>query len=307
MNGVPLTRFAWLSIATALATIALKLVAYWMTASVGLLADALESCVNLAGGVIALIALTVAARVPDTDRPFGYDKAEYFASGAEGALILIAAAGIAISAIERLINPQPIGQLAAGIGVSIIATCANLFASLTLARAGARHQSIALTADAQHLMTDVWTSVGVIIAVAAVALTGWQWLDPAIALVVAANIVWTGSRLIGRSIAGLMDTALPLAEREMLEYLLANLAPQGIRYHLLRTRAAGARRFISVHLLVPADWTVQHGHDVAEDLEQAIAARLANTTVLIHVEPIDDARAYGDGADRPSPANLPAT
>lgn len=289
-----LARFAWLSIATALATIALKSAAYWFTGSVGLLSDALESLVNLAGGVIGLLALTIAARSPDEERPFGYDKAEYFASGAEGALIVLAAVGIVIAAIDRLLHPQSLTDVGWGIGVSIVASALNLLTARVLLIAGRRHQSIALEADAQHLLSDVWTSAGVIVGVGAVMLTGWAWLDPLLAMLVAANIVRTGVLLMRRSLAGLMDSALPAAERALLVELLDGMHAEGVRYHALRTRAAGVRRFVSVHLLVPGEWTVARGHELAERFEQAVAVHWPQATVVVHVEPIDDPRSYGD-------------
>lgn len=289
-----LARFAWLSIATALATIALKSAAYWLTGSVGLLSDALESLINLAGGVIGLIALTIAARAPDAERPFGYDKAEYFASGAEGALIVLAAIGIVIAAIDRIVHPQPLTAIAAGIAVSVAASVLNLLTARVLLAAGRRHQSIALEADAQHLLSDVWTSAAVIVGVGAVMVSGWSWLDPLLAILVAANIVRTGAQLLRRSLAGLMDAALPEQERAVLTGLLDRLCIEGVRYHALRTRAAGPRRFISVHLLVPGAWTVARGHELAERFEAGVAQHWPGATVVVHVEPIDDPRSYAD-------------
>lgn len=289
-----LARFAWLSIATALATIALKSAAYWLTGSVGLLSDALESLVNLAGGVIGLLALTIAARAPDDERPFGYDKAEYFAGGAEGALIVLAAVGIIVAAVERMLHPQVLTEIAWGIAVSVVASVLNLLTARVLLTAGRRHQSIALEADAQHLLSDVWTSAGVIIGVGAVMVTGWGWLDPLLAILVAANIIRTGAQLMRRSLAGLMDTALPEQERTLLAGLLDGMRAQGVAYHALRTRAAGPRRFISVHLLVPGDWTVARGHEIAEHFEAAVAQHWPGATVVAHVEPIDDPRSYAD-------------
>lgn len=289
-----LARFAWLSIGTALATIALKSVAYWFTGSVGLLSDALESVVNLAGGVIGLIALTIAARSPDEERPFGYDKAEYFASGAEGALIVLAAVGIVIAAIDRLLYPQQLTELGWGLGISVVASALNLLTARALLSAGRQHQSIALEADAQHLLSDVWTSAGVIVGVGAVMLTGWTWLDPLLAMLVAANIVWTGVQLMERSLAGLMDSALPAGERELLVELLDGLRAEKVSYHALRTRAAGVRRFISVHLLVPGEWTVARGHEYSERFEEAVATHWPQATVVVHVEPVDDPRSYRD-------------
>jgi cation diffusion facilitator family transporter len=289
-----LTRYAWLSIAAALATIALKTAAWWLTGSVGLLSDALESLVNLAGALMALWMLTLAAQPADEQHHFGHSKAEYFSSAFEGLLILVAATAIAVAAIERLRDPQPLDQVGIGLAVSVVASLINLGVGRALIAVGKRHHSIALEADGHHLMTDVWTSVGVIGAVALVAWTGWLWLDPVIALVVAANIVWTGVRLMRRSAAGLMDSALPADQLRAVETALLPFRARGIDYHALRTRQAGARQFLSIHLLVPGNWTVQQGHDLAEEVESAIGAQLPHANVTTHIEPIEDARAHED-------------
>jgi cation diffusion facilitator family transporter len=294
-NRSSLTRFAWLSIAAALVTICLKAWAYAITGSVGLLSDALESVVNLAAAVVALIVLIIAARPPDDDHAYGHNKAEYFSSGVEGALIVIAALTIGYTAIDRLINPQPVESVGLGLAISAGASLINLFVARILFLAGRRHRSITLEADAQHLMTDVWTSVGVIIGVAAVALTGWQWLDPTIALAVAANIIWSGWKLLSRSALGLLDTALPKAERTTVQRILDGYCGrEGIAYHALRTRQAGARRFVSVHILVPGGWTVQRGHAVLEQIEHDVCAALPGTTLFTHLEPIDDPISFAD-------------
>ena len=270
MNHPDLARFAWISIAAAVATILLKGLAWWLTGSVGLLSDAMESFVNLAGASMMLAMLTVAARPADDDHSFGHTKAEYFASGLEGMLILLAAIGIAVTAIERLIAPRALEQVGVGLAVSVAASVVNFGVARLLLRAGKRHHSIALEADAHHLMTDVWTSVGVIAGVGAVALTGWQRLDPLIALAVAANIVWTGVQLLRRSAAGLMDAALPPAQHEAVVGVLEQYRTQGLDYHALRTRQAGARQFVSVHVLVPGEWSVARGHDLVEAIEAEI-------------------------------------
>ena len=294
-----LTRYAWLSIAAALATIALKAAAWWLTGSVGLLSDALESLVNLAGALMALWMLTLAAQPADHEHHFGHSKAEYFSSAFEGMLILLAATAIAVAAFERLRNPQPLEQVGIGLAISAVATLVNLGVGRALISVGKRHHSIALEADGHHLMTDVWTSVGVIGAVALVALTGWLWLDPAIALAVAANIVWTGVQLMRRSAAGLMDSALPAVQLQAVEAALAPFRASGVAFHALRTRQAGARQFVSIHVLVPGNWTVQQGHDLAEEVEAAIEAQLPRANVTTHIEPIEDARAQDDiGLDR---------
>lgn len=290
-----LTRFAWLSIGAAVATIGLKAGAYLLTGSVGLLSDALESLVNLVAAVVALVVLTVAARPPDEDHAYGHDKAEYFSSGVEGGLILIAAISIAYAAAGRLFDPQPIEQAGLGLAISVAASAINLVVARVLMQAGRHYHSITLEADAHHLMTDVWTSVGVVIGVAAVALTGWERLDPIIALIVAANIVWSGARLLQRSALGLLDTALPAEERAQVVTILAGYGErEGTQYHALRTRQAAARRFVSVHILVPGSWTVQSGHALLERIESDVRAALPNCTVFTHLEPIEAPESFED-------------
>ena len=286
--------FALLSIAAAVATIGLKLLAWWLTGSVGLLSDALEGTINLAAATLAFAMLGVAARPPDHEHAFGYSKAEYLASGIEGMLIVLAAAGIAIVAIDRLITPRPLEQIGLGIAVSVAASLINLAVAWRLHKAARQFRSIALDADARHLMTDVWTSAGVIIGVAAVWLTGWQPLDPLIALAVAAHIVWAGYELVRRSARGLLDQALPEEELKALNGVLDRYREQGIDFHALRTRQAGARSFVSLHVLVPAEWTVAQGHDLAHRVEHDIRALLPETNVLTHVEPLGDPESYRD-------------
>lgn len=280
--------YAWLSIGAALATIGLKTWAWWLTGSVGLLSDAMESLVNLAGAMMALWMLHVAAQPADRQHAYGHGKAEYFSSGFEGLLILAAALGIAWTAIERLLNPQPLEAVGIGLAVSVVASIVNLLTARVLLAAGRAHHSITLEADAHHLMTDVWTSVGVIVGVGAVALTGWLWLDPVLALLVAANIVWTGVQLLRRSADGLMDASLPSDQQQAVEAVLATYEAQGLGFHALRSRQAGARVFISLHVLVPGQWTVQQGHDVAEQIEADIRRALPRAHVLTHLEPIED-------------------
>jgi cation diffusion facilitator family transporter len=291
-----LTRFAWLSIAAAVGTMALKALAYHLTGSVGLLSDALESLVNLAGALMALAMLTAAARPPDEDHAYGHSKAEYFSSVLEGTLILVAAASIGVAAVERLVNPAPLQKIGVGLAVSAAASIVNLVVALVLLRAGSRERSIALTANARHLLTDVWTSAGVIVGVAAVALTGWQPLDPLVALLVAANIVWSGYRLVRTSVDGLMDKALPPKEYASLCRVLDAHVATGIQYHALRTRESGARRFVSLHVLVPGDWTVQRGHSLLERIESDIRGVVPNVTVLTHLESLDDPASWEDQA-----------
>jgi cation diffusion facilitator family transporter len=288
MSQPDLRRFAWLSIAAALATILLKSGAWWLTGSVGLLSDAIESLVNLSGALMALWMLTIAAQPADDDHFYGHGKAEYFSSGFEGLLILAAAIGIGWAAVERLLHPQALEQIGVGLGISVIASIINLLTALVLLRAGREHRSITLEADAHHLLTDVWTSVGVILGVAAVWLTGWLWLDPLLALLVAANIIWTGVRLVSRSAAGLMDVALPTDQQAALGAVMETHRRQGIDFHALWTRQAGARVFISVHVLVPGRWTVKEGHDLVERIEAEMRAALPHAHVLTHLEPIED-------------------
>jgi cation diffusion facilitator family transporter len=291
-----LPRYAWLSIAAALATIALKTLAWWITGSVGLLSDAMESLVNLVAAIVALVMLGLAARPPDEEHAYGYSKAEYFASGFEGTLIFVAAAAIAVAAIDRLIAPQPITSIGIGLAISTVAAAVNLGVGVVLMRAGRQHRSIALEADARHLMTDVWTTAGVIVAVLLVAVTGWQPLDPLVALAVAANILWSGVGLIRRSFLGLLDRALPSDERRAIEAILGAYGGEGVQYHALRTREAAGRSFVSVHILVPGDWSVQRGHDVLERIEADIRSRLPTASVLTHLEPREDPASFEDVA-----------
>ena len=273
---------------------ALKSVAYLLTGSVGLLSDALESLVNLAGAIMALSMLTVAARPADEDHPHGHGKAEYFSAGVEGTLILVAAASIAFAAVERLLHPRPLEQIGLGLAVSVLASLVNLGVALVLLRAARAHRSATLHANAHHLMTDVWTSGGVLVGVGLVAVTGWQRLDPIVAIAVALNIVWTGGRIVRDSISGLMDTALPASELEQIHALLEPYQRDGLQYHALRTRQAGAHRFVSLHVLVPPEWTVQQGHDVLERIEADIRRALQPVSVLTHLEPLGDPAAMND-------------
>jgi cation diffusion facilitator family transporter len=290
-----LERYAWLSVAAALATMALKTAAWAVTDSVGLLSDALESLINLAAALLALSMLRLAARPPDAAHPYGRYKAEYFASGIEGALIVLAAASIAWAAVPRLFDPRPIAAPWLGIGINAAASALNLGCGLALISAGRRLHSIALEADGHHLMTDVWTSTGVIAGVALVALTGWMVLDPVVALAVAAHIVWTGFALMSRSFSGLMDAAIPEAERAEIEKIFAEYRRRyGVEFHALLTRQAGARRFVSFHLLVPDAWTVEHAHRLSEEIEERIRSLVPNAITLTHIEPISQPSSYDD-------------
>jgi cation diffusion facilitator family transporter len=289
-----LTRYAWLSLAASVCTVALKAVAWALTDSVGLLSDALESVVNVGAAVMLLAMLRIAPRPADEGHAYGHTKAEYFASAFEGLLVVAAAAGIAYAAASRLLHPRPLEQPGIGLALTAVASGVNFAVARVLMRAGRRHRSIALEADAHHLMTDVWTSAGVILGVALVVLTGWLVLDPLIALAVAGHIVFIGGKLLRGSVLGLMDASWPSEERELLEHVLDEFRGRGIRFHAMRTRRSGARRFASFHVLVPGAWTVQQGHDLLEEIERHIAQRLAPVTVDTHLEPLEDPASYRD-------------
>jgi cation diffusion facilitator family transporter len=289
-----LPRYAWLSLITAIVIITLKVAAYRLTGSIGFLSDALESGANIIAAVITLIALVVAARPPDKDHAFGHSKAEYLSSGVEGVLILIAALFIAVQAVRRLVDPQPLEQVAAGVALSAVAAAINWGVARILMRAGRRHRSAALTADAQHLLTDVWTSAGVIGGVGLVGLTGWHWLDPVIALLVAAHIVVIAVRLIRETIDGLMDTALPQDEIDRIDGILDDYRAQGVTFHALRTREAGSQRFVSFHVQVPGSWSVQAGHELLEQIESDIRRDLSPVSVFTHLEPAEDPVSWAD-------------
>ncbi|MGJ3507333.1 cation diffusion facilitator family transporter [Enemella sp. A6] len=290
-----LTKFAWLSIAAAIATIALKTYAWWITDSVGLLSDAAESVVNLAAAVMALVVLKIAAKAPDKNHHWGHTKAEYFSGAIEGMLIFGAAGVIVVTAVQRLVNPAPLDNLGIGLLVSVIAAVLNGVVGTVLIRAGRRHRSMTLTADGKHLMTDVITSVGVVVGVGLVYLTGWTRLDPIVALAVGLNIMWTGWRLISESSAGLMDVSLPKEENQQIrEALNRFIDGREVLFHAMRTREAGHRRFMEVHILVPGDWTVKRGHDVITELENSLHAEFPGLRVTTHLEPIEDPVSYAD-------------
>ena len=302
VNRSSLTRFAWLSIAAAVITIGMKTAAYLITGSVGLLSDALESLVNLAGAVMAMAMLIIAARPPDEEHAYGHSKAEYFSSGVEGALITIAAVTIAITAFDRLLHPQPLEQPGLGLAVSLVASGVNLVVAQVLLRAGKRYNSITLEADGKHLMTDVLTSVAVIAGLILVVVTGLQWLDPVIALLVAANIVYTGVKLVKRSAYGLLDTALPDETMSKVRAVLDTFVAEGVKYHALRSREAAARSFVSVHILVPGQWSVQRGHELLERIEAGIREAVPGVTVFTHLEPEGDQVSYEDQTLEREPA-----
>jgi cation diffusion facilitator family transporter len=302
-NGMAATSYAWLSIATSLVTIVLKFTAYMLTGSVGLLSDALESYVNLATALVALATLNYISEGADEEHNFGHDKAEYFSSGIEGSLIFVAAIAIIWTAVPRLLAPQPLEQVGLGLVLSVAAALANALCSWFLLKGARAHRSITLEADAHHLLTDVWTTVGVIIGVGLVAFTGWLMLDPLIAIAVALQIIWTGWRLLKRSFDGLMDHAMPEAERGKIVALLDGIKADGGDYHALRTRVSGSRSFIDVHLLVPGATSVQAGHDLAHRLESEIHAALPHVEILIHLEPLEDPKSWDDPK---APPPLPA-
>ena len=297
-----LPRFAWLSALAAVVMIGLKTGAWALTGSVGLLSDAMESFVNLAGAILALAMLTVAARPEDETHPYGHSKAEYFSSGVEGVLILVAAVGIALTAVQRLLEPRPLEQVGLGLVVSVLAALVNLGVALVLLRAARRHHSVSLEANAHHLLTDVWTSVGVLVGVGATTLTGLQWLDPIVAIAVSANIVWTAIGILRRAVLGLMDTALSKDDQERLHQVLAPHIVAPVQIHALRSRQAGARRFVSMHVLVPGEWTVHRGHALLEIIEADIRRAIPNVTVMTHLESLDDPASWDDvSLDRPTP------
>ncbi len=294
MDRSLLTRYAWLSIAAALVTIGLKSLAYLLTGSVGLLSDAVESVVNLVAAGMALAMLIVAARPADEGHPYGHSKAEYFASSVEGILILVAALSIGVAAVQRIRTPRPLEQPGIGLAIATLASLINWAVARVLLHAGKTNDSITLEADARHLMTDVWTSVGVVVGIGAVALTDWEVLDPLVALAVAVNIVRTGFHLMRQSVAGLMDAALPADEHEKLMAVLEKYKEQGIQFHAIRTRQAAGRRFVSVHVLVPGRWTTHKGHHVVEDIETDIRAVLPGVIIFSHMEPVDDPLSFQD-------------
>jgi len=292
---ISLTRYAWLSIAAAVATISLKSAAYVLTGSVGLLSDALESFVNLAAAIVALFALRMVTRPANDEFAFGFSKVEYFSSGFEGGMILLAAAGIILTALPRLIHPQELEQLGIGLVISVVASLINLGVALILMRAAKRYNSITLEADARHLMTDVWTTAGVLAGIALVWLTGFIRLDPIIALLVAANILFTGYRLLVRSGRGLLDVAMGSEELDSVKTILNEYKPKGVGYHALRSRQAAARKFLVVHLLVPGSWSVRQGHQLAEQIENQVRATIPGSNIATHIEPAEDPLSMQDG------------
>jgi len=284
----------FLSILAALVTLGLKMAAYWLTDSVSLLSDAAESLVNLVAALTALACLWYSAQPVDRTHTYGHEKIEFFSSGLEGTLILVAAAAIAWYAIQRLVNLRTLDNLDVGTLLSFAASLINLGVARILIRVGRRTNSIILEADGQHLMTDVWTSFGVVIGLGLVYLTGWQWIDPVVALVVAANIVWTAWDLLRRSFNGLMDHALPVEEQQKVREAINGLLKPGMFFHALRTRQAGARKFVDFHLLVPGHWTVEEAHTLGEQIERAVREALPGAEVQVHIEPVESESAWKD-------------
>ena len=294
MTQRPLTHYAMLSIAVAVVTFLLKLVAWRLTGSVGLLSDALESLANVAAAMVALASLHVAMKPEDDDHAHGHSKAEYFAAGVEGGLIMIAALVIGWEAIDRFFAPQTITQPVAGLAVSMFASLLNFIVAGILAKVGHQRRSVALEADARHLMTDVWTSIAVLIAVSLVSFTGWPWLDPLIGLLLAFHIIITGVKLVNESLHGLMDSAVAPDELESIRTALGRYADKGVQFHALRTRRAGALKFMSVHLLMPGAWTIAQGHDLSEQIENDLRKLIPGLVVVTHLEPEEDPVSWDD-------------
>lgn len=294
-DGQPdLSRYAWLSVATGVVVFGLKLLAFSLTGSIGLLSDAMESTVNIVAAFVALVALKAASKPGDERHNFGLSKAEYFSALVEGLMILTAAGLIMFTAVPRLIDPQPLEDLGIGLTISTLASALNFAVATILMRAGLKHRSIVLQADSKHLMTDVWTSGGVIAAVLLVGWTGWLRLDPLIAMAVALNIVFAGLKLIGSSAMGLLDASLPEEENALVVGVLQRHQTESVRFHALQTRESGRQRFVSMHVLVPGAWSVQQGHDLLETVEEEIRHVLPDTIISTHLEPIEDPRAWDD-------------
>jgi cation diffusion facilitator family transporter len=287
-------RFALLSIAAAIVTIGMKTTAWKLTGSVGLLSDAVESIVNLLAALVAFWALRVAAQPPDAEHPFGHSKAEYLASAFEGIAILGAAIAIAMTAWKRIADPQPLENVGIGLAVSVGAAAVNGAVAFVLLRAGRRLDSITLRSDAHHLMTDVWTSGGVLVGILIVKLTGWLILDPIVALAVATNIVWMAARILLETAQGLLDRTIPAAEQKQLDDVLARFRRDGVEVHAVRARQSGPVRFIDMHVLVPGSWSVQRGHDLCEGIESGVKALFPRSSVLTHLEPAEDPSAWDD-------------
>jgi cation diffusion facilitator family transporter len=289
-----LAPIMWFSIIASILTIIIKSAAYFTTGSVGFMSDAMESFINLIAGIVAFISLTIAARPADKKHPFGHDKAEYFSSLTEGVLITLAAVGIAYTAINRIYNPQPLEELNIGMALSIFATLINLATARLLLYFARKHNSITIEADAHHLMTDVWTTVGIVGGIILVKFTNWQILDPIMAIVVAISILYTGAKLIIRSTDGLMDQKLSEIDLKIIMEILENHKSTGLDYHALYTRQASSKRFINFHLLFPGDFTIHQAHEVTKIIENEILEKIPNSNIFIHLEPLNDPDAYDD-------------
>jgi len=289
VTPVSLERFLWLSLAAAVTTLVVKIFAAWITNSVGLWSDALETTVNLVASIVALWAMRLAAKPADDNHEFGHSKAEYISAAVEGSMIFVAAAVILYGGITRLMRPEGVEQLGLGLALSMGASVINLVVGLILRNAGRRYDSITLQADGTHLLTDVLTSVGVVVGVGLVLLTGWAPLDPIVAILVGINILFTGVRLVGRSVNGLLDVALPPEEVGVITNVLQQLAGDPrVTISDLRTREAGRRHFVYATVSVPGNWTVRRGHDFADEVEAAVSRALPSTSTFVHVEPNDE-------------------
>ena len=287
-----------LSIAVAVATIALKTGAWWLTDSVSLLSDAMESVVNLAGAMFALAMVTIAARPPDEDHPLGHHKAEYFSSGFEGVLIFAAALAIVWAATQRLWAPQPIGSLGLGLTLSVISSVLNGTLAWSMLKKAREHRSMALEADARHLFTDVWTSAGVVLGLLAVAATGWLWLDPVIAILVAGNVAREGFSLVRRSADGLMDRAVEPEVQKQIETVLAGFVhPRTLRFDHVTTRRAGQRRFVDMHMHMPPSWSLQRAAAVRASVEQALMSAVPGLRATIQLLPMNVEAHFDDERD----------
>jgi cation diffusion facilitator family transporter len=289
-----LQGYAWLSVVTALLTLSIKFAAYGITDSVGLLSDALESLVNLSAAVLAVFMLRWAAQPPDNDHVFGHEKAEYLSSGVEGALILVAAVSIFATASQRLLHPVELSEVGLGMGLSMLASLANAATAGILFRAGVKHRSVALQADGHHLMTDVYSSLGVLLGVGLVKLTGRPWLDPVVAMVAGIWIAWSGLKILSNAANGILDASLPPATLAGIESVLQGYRGQGIDFHALRTRQAGRSSYIQLHVLVPGGWSVQRGHSLLEEIEARLSEVVPGARLHTHLEPLEDPASFAD-------------
>lgn len=299
-----LTPFAWLSVVAALLTIGLKTVAWWATGSVGLLSDAAESLVNLVGALATLVALRIACRPPDQEHPFGQGKAEYFSAALEGQMIFLAALFILHSATLRLLEPQPLEQVNQGLALGVAAAAVNAIVGIILLRVGRKQGSAALEADAKHLLTDVWTSAGVVLGVLLAQLTGFDWLDPLVAIGVALHILWIGWTLVSQSASSLLDRAWEPEAQQQLVDLLASFQTENARLHGLRTRISGRQKYAEVHVLVPGDWSVAQSHELVGKMKSAVHGAFFNASISCELQPLDDPQSYDDfPCEHPMPQN----